>query len=102
MILPRLQANLLEILHEQQSNRAGNPAQQNIGAALVGDLSKISGEFDEHRNLLFGKLSDLLSERFEFHARRCPTPGWARRIRRLALQNGWRVVPVRSRTSHCI
>lgn len=71
MILPKLQTNLLEILQEQGG--AGAPARQ-IGAMLLGDLSKISGEFDEHRNLLFGKLSDLLSERFEFHARKCPKP----------------------------
>jgi len=73
MILPKLQANLLDILQEQGSHGTGAPAHQ-IGAALAGDLSKIAGEFDEHRNLLFGKLSDLLSDRFEFHAKKCPTP----------------------------
>lgn len=38
--------------------------------SLVGDLSKIAVEFADHRNALFSKLSDLLRERYEFHAKR--------------------------------
>lgn len=39
-------------------------------ATLVSDLSKISTEYTDHRTALFGKLSDLLRERYEFHAKK--------------------------------
>jgi hypothetical protein len=71
-ILPKMQAHLLEIFQEQGGQSSGK---SQIGLpVLLSDLSKIAGEYDDHRNLLFGKLSDLLSERFEFHAKKCPTP----------------------------
>lgn len=60
-VLPKLQANLLDILQGGSGSAAGS--------ALLADLSKIASEYDEHRNALFGKLSDLLRERFEVHAK---------------------------------
>lgn len=45
------------------------PARQ-VVATLVGDLSKIAAEYTDHRTALFSKLSDLLRERYDFHAKR--------------------------------
>mmetsp|Transcript_119860 Transcript_119860/g.208063 ORF Transcript_119860/g.208063 Transcript_119860/m.208063 type:complete len:986 (+) Transcript_119860:111-3068(+) len=61
-VLPKLQANLLEIL---QSGSGGGA----VASALLGDLPKIAIEYEDHRNALFSKLSDLLRERFEVHAK---------------------------------
>jgi len=70
-ILPKLHTNLLGILQRDRSGGAvvAAPA-QTIGAALLGDLLTIAAEYEEHRTALFGKLSDLLRERYDFHARK--------------------------------
>lgn len=39
-------------------------------SSLSADFSKIAAEYGEHRGALYGKLSDLLRERYEFHAKR--------------------------------
>jgi len=62
-----LQTNLLAILQEQSS---ANAAGGRVVATLVADLSKITTEYTDHRTALFGKLSDLLRERYEFHAKK--------------------------------
>jgi len=70
-ILPKLQAKLLGIL--EAGSRGGGiaaaPAQA-VGAALLGELSVVATEYEEHRTALFGKLSDLLRERYDFHAKK--------------------------------
>jgi len=72
-VLPAVQANLLAIL-EQQHARATSAApsapSRQVVAALAEELTKIAAEFSEHRGALFSKLSDLLRERYEHHAKK--------------------------------
>lgn len=64
-LLPLLQTRLNEI-----SRSAHGEARGAMVAALLSDLSKIVTEFTEHRTALFGKLSDLLKNAYENHAKR--------------------------------
>ncbi|CAE7242555.1 VPS54 [Symbiodinium natans] len=63
-LLPLLQARLNEI-----SRGTHDKARGAMVAALLSDLSKIASEFSEHRTALFGKLSDLLKNAYEKHAK---------------------------------
>lgn len=76
-ILPNLQSHL----HSTFSSEPGTPAAASAGSAasaaarsaavlLVGDLAKIATEYTDHRTALFGKLSDLLQDRYQFHAKK--------------------------------
>lgn len=73
-VLPSLQANLLNILDVQgAASGAGvgvsNAARQAV-AAMVGDLTKVATEYNDHRDKLYKRLSDLLKERYEVHAKK--------------------------------
>lgn len=74
-ILPILQQRLQTLFPTDQSG--ASPSSSSVSTAarsavslLVGDLSKTATEFTDHRTALFGKLSDLLTERYQFHAKR--------------------------------
>merc|ERR1712137_270103 len=72
-VLPKLQSNLLDVLRGPKDSlevSTASSASRSVGAALLQELSGISGDYDEHRSLLFGKLSDLLRESYEVHAKR--------------------------------
>mmetsp|Transcript_10019 Transcript_10019/g.22476 ORF Transcript_10019/g.22476 Transcript_10019/m.22476 type:complete len:1009 (+) Transcript_10019:101-3127(+) len=63
-VLPKLQARLQSMLG------SGSAGGRNAGAMMLADLSKIAGEYTEHRQALFDKLSMLLRERYEFHSKK--------------------------------
>lgn len=68
-ILPLLRARLDEMTHSSGKG-AQAAARGAMVSALLGDLSTIASEYVEHRNALFGKLSDLLRDRYEVHSRK--------------------------------
>lgn len=71
-ILPKLRTNLLEIFRGDglpQGSSTSTHARQ-VGAALLDELSVVGNEFAEHKAKLFAKLSDLLRDRYDFHAKK--------------------------------
>lgn len=68
-ILPKMRMRVLRVLQESLGLTVAEIA-RHPAALLLGDLEKIATEYTDHRTLLFGKLSDLLRDRYEHHARK--------------------------------
>jgi len=68
-ILPKIRMRVLSVLQESLGLTTAEIS-RHPAALLLGDLEKIAIEYTDHRTLLFGKLSDLLRDRYEHHARK--------------------------------
>lgn len=69
-MLPKLQQHMLEIFQAPSAGPVSAlPSARHVGAALLEEFTKLAAEYDEHCNLLFGKLSEILLHRCLHHAK---------------------------------
>lgn len=78
-VLPKVQAQFLSVLSSQENGAAApDPARAggaggsrpSLSAAAIAELSKVAAEFGDHRTSLYGKLSIMLRERYDVHAKK--------------------------------
>jgi len=71
-VLPNLQAHLERMFTVDPKTPGGSSGAPSRHAVmlLVGELSRIAGEYTVHRTALFDKLSDLLLERYVVHSKK--------------------------------